>query len=77
MPKGLGGVADVLVGGDQLTEGNCRNIQWAFADVATKEERLEGMVFKFEDWHAIRNLFEVSDTIEMIFKRFLFINLVI
>ncbi|KAK7919081.1 hypothetical protein WMY93_010365 [Mugilogobius chulae] len=44
--------------GDRLTEGNSRNIQWAFADGDTKEDRLEGLTFKFEDWHAIRNLFE-------------------
>lgn len=61
VPKGPDGVSNVLVGGDRLTEGNCRNIQWAFADGATKEDRLEGLIFKFEDWHAIRNLFEVSN----------------
>lgn len=61
VPKGPDGVSTVLVGGDRLTEANCRNIQWAFEDGATKEDRLEGMVFKFEDWHAIRVLFEVSN----------------
>ncbi|CAB1421113.1 unnamed protein product [Pleuronectes platessa] len=61
VPKGPDGVSTVLVGGDRLTEGNCRNIQWAFSDGATKEDRLEGLIFKFEDWHAIRNLFEVSN----------------
>ncbi|CAB1432142.1 unnamed protein product [Pleuronectes platessa] len=59
VPKGPDGVSTVLVGGDRLTEGNCRNIQWAFSDGATKEDRLEGLIFKFEDWHAIRNLFEI------------------
>uniref|UniRef100_A0AAV2LIY4 DUF6589 domain-containing protein n=1 Tax=Knipowitschia caucasica TaxID=637954 RepID=A0AAV2LIY4_KNICA len=59
VPKGPNGVSNVLVGGDRLTEGNCRNLQWAFSDGATKEDRLEGLVFKFEDWHAIRNLFEI------------------
>lgn len=49
----------MLVGGDRLTEGNSRNVQCAFADGETDEQRLEGLVFKFEDWHAIRNLFEV------------------
>ncbi|KAK7918609.1 hypothetical protein WMY93_009893 [Mugilogobius chulae] len=52
------GLSSILVGGDRLTEGNSRNIQWAFADGDTKEDRLEGLTFKFEDWHAIRNLFE-------------------
>uniref|UniRef100_A0A1A8Q9J2 DUF6589 domain-containing protein n=1 Tax=Nothobranchius rachovii TaxID=451742 RepID=A0A1A8Q9J2_9TELE len=58
-PKGPDGVSKILVGGDRLTEANCRNIQCAFADGNTNEERLEGMVFKFEDWHAIRVLFEI------------------
>lgn len=49
----------MLVGGDRLTEGNSLNVQCAFADGETDEDRLEGLVFKFEGWHAIRNLFEV------------------
>nr|XP_055051616.1 uncharacterized protein LOC129437481 isoform X2 [Misgurnus anguillicaudatus]XP_055051617.1 uncharacterized protein LOC129437481 isoform X2 [Misgurnus anguillicaudatus] len=53
------GLEKILVGGDRLTEGNSRNVQWAFADGETEEDRLEGLVFKFEDWHAIRNLFEI------------------
>uniref|UniRef100_A0AAV2J4V8 Uncharacterized protein n=1 Tax=Knipowitschia caucasica TaxID=637954 RepID=A0AAV2J4V8_KNICA len=58
VPKGPSGLEKVFVGGDRLTEGNCRNLQWGFADGATEEERLEGLAFKFEDWHAIRNLFQ-------------------
>lgn len=63
VPKGPGGPQSILVGGDRLTEGNSRSIQWAFAEGENAEHRLEGLVFKFEDWHAIRNLFEVSDLI--------------
>ncbi|KAK7938917.1 hypothetical protein WMY93_002243 [Mugilogobius chulae] len=63
VPRGPEGVSTVLVGGDRLTEGNCRNIQWAFADGATKEERLEGLVFMFEDWHAVRNLLQIHHKI--------------
>uniref|UniRef100_A0AAV2LXL3 DUF6589 domain-containing protein n=1 Tax=Knipowitschia caucasica TaxID=637954 RepID=A0AAV2LXL3_KNICA len=59
VPKGPSGLEKVFVGGDRLTEGNCRNLQWGFADGATEEERLEGLAFKFEDWHAIRNLFQI------------------
>ncbi|KAK7944289.1 hypothetical protein WMY93_000017 [Mugilogobius chulae] len=58
VPSGPDGLKKVLVGGDRLTEGNCHNLQWAFADGGTEEARLEGLVFKFEDWHAIRNLLE-------------------
>lgn len=60
VPRGSYGLEPILVGGDRLTEGNSRNIQWAFAEGESMEDRLEGLVFKFEDWHAIRNLFEVS-----------------
>lgn len=48
-----------MIGGDRLTEANSRNIQWSHADGENSEERLEGLVFKFEDWHAIRNLYEI------------------
>ena len=58
-PQGPDGKGDLLVGGDRLTEANCRNIQWSLVDGHSEESRLDGMVFKFEDWHAIRNLFEV------------------
>ena len=60
MPRCLDGLEKILIGGDRLTEANSRNIQLAFADGETEEDRLEGLVIKFEDWHAIRNLFEVS-----------------
>ena len=49
----------ILVGGDRLTEGASRNIQRAFAEGGSTEDRLEGLMFKYEDWHAIRNLYEV------------------
>lgn len=60
-PKGPDGLESILVGGDLLTEGNSRNLQWTFAEGESVEDRLEGLVFKFEHWHAIRNLFEVSE----------------
>ena len=50
----------ILIGGDRLTEANSRNIQLAFADGETEEDRLEGLCVKYEDWHAIRKLFEVG-----------------
>ena len=61
VPKGPEGLTNLSVGGDRLTEANSRNIQCAFADANTKGGRMEGMVFKFEDWHAVRVLFEVSN----------------
>ncbi|XP_063076038.1 uncharacterized protein LOC134466070 [Engraulis encrasicolus] len=32
VPVGPDGPQTILVGGDRLTEGNCRNLQWAFAE---------------------------------------------
>ena len=60
VPKGPDGPECILVGGDRLTEGNSRGLQWVFAEGENVDHRLEGLVFKFEDWHAIKNLFEVS-----------------
>ena len=58
---------DVLMGLKRFWSGvtdwqssNSRNIQLAFADGETEEDRLEGLCVKYEDWHAIRNLFEVG-----------------
>lgn len=64
MPKDPDGAQHLLIGGDRLTEANCRNVQWGFSDADTEEERMEGMHFKFEDWHAIRVLFEVRDHVK-------------
>lgn len=50
-----------MVGGDRLSEANSRNLQWAYANGLNTEERLDGMEFMFEDWHAIRMLFQVSN----------------
>ena len=59
VPMGPDGLESVFVGGDRLTEGNSRNVQWTYSEAERKEDTLEGLVFKFEDWHAIKNLFEV------------------
>ncbi|XP_078659756.1 uncharacterized protein LOC144904617 [Branchiostoma floridae x Branchiostoma belcheri] len=48
----------ILLGGDQLSEERAKNIQAAFKNLDTPEERLEGMTTKFELWHATVNLFE-------------------
>ncbi|KAM4567323.1 uncharacterized protein PAE49_010676 isoform 1-T3 [Odontesthes bonariensis] len=63
MPKDPDGAQHLFIGGDRLTEANCRNAQWGFSDGDTEEERMEGMYFKFEDWHAIRVLFEIHHKI--------------
>ncbi|KAM4590945.1 uncharacterized protein PAE49_013275 [Odontesthes bonariensis] len=61
-PRTPDGLEKVLVGGDRLTEANSRNIQLNVAEGETVEERLEGLFLKFEDWHAVKNLFEVCFT---------------
>ncbi|XP_078581266.1 uncharacterized protein LOC144864791 isoform X2 [Branchiostoma floridae x Branchiostoma japonicum] len=56
VPKRGEKLCPLFAGGDRLSEGNSRNIQWAFQDGDTCEDRLEGLNLKYEDWHAIRNL---------------------
>ena len=50
----------LLVGGDRLTEAASRNAQRTFRDARSAKDRLEGLHFVYEDWHAVKNLFEVS-----------------
>ena len=54
------GLKTVFSGGDQLTEERARNVQMARQDGRTKEERLEGLWPKNEDWYAIRIAYDVS-----------------
>ncbi|CAH1277293.1 Hypp9547 [Branchiostoma lanceolatum] len=53
----------ILTGGDRLSEGNSRNIQWEFSHGDSREDRLEGLILKYEDWHAIRNKFGIHETV--------------
>ncbi|XP_066263234.1 uncharacterized protein [Branchiostoma lanceolatum] len=55
VPRQGENMVPIFVGGDRLSEGNSPNIQWAFAEGDTREDRLQGIFVKFEDWHAIRN----------------------
>ena len=48
-------------GGDQLTEERAINVQKGFLDGENKYEKLQGLSPKFEDWHAKKTLYEVSD----------------
>ncbi|XP_066924970.1 uncharacterized protein [Clytia hemisphaerica] len=52
------GKSFTFFGGDQLTEERSRTVQFARADGRTVEERLQGIIPKFEDWHAIRTGYE-------------------
>ena len=54
------GLKTVSFGGDQLTEERARNVQMGRSDERTKEERLEGLWPKNEDWHAIRIAYDVD-----------------
>ncbi|XP_078661588.1 LOW QUALITY PROTEIN: uncharacterized protein LOC144905714 [Branchiostoma floridae x Branchiostoma belcheri] len=58
VPRHNGDKLPIFAGGDRLTEGNSRNVQWAFAEGDTREDRLEGLIMKFEDWHAIQTLYK-------------------
>ena len=41
-----------------------RNVQWTFANGPSPKDRLEDLLFIFLDWHAVRNLYEVSGKTE-------------
>ena len=64
VPNTPDGCTPILVGGDRLTEANSRNVQWTFANGASPKARMEDLLFIFLDWHAVRNLYEVSGTTE-------------
>jgi L1 cell adhesion molecule like protein len=50
----------VFFGGDQLTEERARNSQNSRGEGDTTYERLEGLIPKVEDWHAIRLVYQVQ-----------------
>lgn len=50
----------VFFGGYQLTEERARSVKLERLDGRTSEERLEGMLPKNEDWHAIRIAYDVG-----------------
>ncbi len=50
----------IFVGGDNLTEQRARNLQEAMAEVDNEFDRLEGLVTKNEDWHAIQYVYKVK-----------------
>ncbi len=50
----------VFFGGDNLTEERTRNSQGAMADGCNEFDRLEDLITKNEDWHAIRYIYRVG-----------------
>lgn len=49
----------IFFGGDQLTEERARNAKHARGDADSSFGRLEGVISKVEDWHAIRLAYQV------------------
>ncbi len=49
----------IFVGGDQLSEERARCLMGAMKDGDTELERLDGLIPKIEDWHAIRYMYAV------------------
>lgn len=49
----------LFVGGDQLSEERARCSMSAMKDGDTELERLDGLIPKIEDWHAIRYMYAV------------------
>ena len=50
----------VFFGGDQLTDERASHCTDAQCDRDTSFKRLEGVISKVEDWHAIRILWDVQ-----------------
>eukprot|EP00794_Sanderia_malayensis_P004842 gene4842-5476_t len=57
--KGKTCTQKVFFGGDNLTEERARNLQGAMAEGDTDIDRLEGIITKNEDWHAIRYMYKI------------------
>ena len=53
-------VQRVFFGGDNLTEERARNLQGAMSEADSDFDRLDGLITKNEDWHAIRYMYHVS-----------------
>ncbi|CAH1232995.1 Hypp553 [Branchiostoma lanceolatum] len=53
----------ILLGGDWLSEERAENVQSAFMDGDNAQERLDGLLPKFELWHFTRNLAEILHAI--------------
>ena len=49
----------IFFGGDQLTEERPRNAKHARGDGDSSFDRLEGVISKVEDWHAIRLAYQL------------------
>ena len=49
----------IFLGGDQLSEERARCAMSAMKDGDTEIERLDGLIPKIEDWHAIRYMYAV------------------
>ena len=49
----------IFFGGDQLTEERARNAKDARGNGDSAFDRLEGVISKVEDWHAIRLAYQV------------------
>ena len=55
----------IFLGGDQLTEERARNLQKARLDGHDVRSRLQGVLPKNEDWHAIRIAYSVNTVYNM------------
>ncbi|CAH1242404.1 Hypp6665 [Branchiostoma lanceolatum] len=65
VPRTPSRLQPIFVGGDRLSEGCSRNIQWSFGEGESEEDRLDGLNFFFLDWHAVRNAFGIHEKVFM------------
>eukprot|EP00794_Sanderia_malayensis_P008580 gene8580-9497_t len=52
-------VQKIFFGGDNLTEERGRNLQGAMSEADSEFDRLDGLITKNEDWHAIRYIYHI------------------
>eukprot|EP00794_Sanderia_malayensis_P004126 gene4127-4680_t len=52
-------VQKIFFGADNLTEERGRNFQGAMSEADSEFDRLDGLITKNEDWHAIRYIYHI------------------
>ena len=59
VPRSENGLKEVFLGGDQLTCERVRSAKMACLQAPDAVQRLEGLLPKVEDWHALQAFYQV------------------
>lgn len=65
VPNDDGKMLPLLLGGDALSVERGVNAQRARADAITQQDRLDGFVWKSEDWHGHVTSLQVNDRLNI------------